>query len=118
MTTPADLVAFQRAQAERGRDAVLAEIRRRWPNISDMVLPTALERILVALVVPPARFAGHGEPHRDGPIVRRRNRTGNDFRSRHQCDPAPLAGRPLKLPVAMLPQIPGVIGAQNWEMDQ
>ncbi len=46
MTTPADLLAVQRAHATHGHDAALAEIRRRWPEISDTVLPATLERIL------------------------------------------------------------------------
>ena len=46
MTEPADLLAVQRAHAESGRDAALAEIRRRWPNISETVLSATLERIM------------------------------------------------------------------------
>jgi len=57
MTTPADLLAVQRAHAESGRDAALAEIRRRWPAISDTVLPATLDRILAAPVEQPAPFS-------------------------------------------------------------
>ena len=74
MTTPADLLAVQRAHANEGRAAAIVEIRRRWPNIRETVLDATLERILAAPVDPPPRYAGHGEPHRDGPVVRRRNR--------------------------------------------
>ena len=62
MTTPADLLAVQRAHASAGRDAALAEIRRRWPNISETVLPATLERILAAPVDPPPAFRDQGEP--------------------------------------------------------
>ena len=48
MTTPADILAVQRAHATGGRDAALTEIRRRWPDISDTVLSATLERILAA----------------------------------------------------------------------
>ena len=74
MTEPADLIAVQRAYGDRGRDAALVEIRRRWPNISDTVLDATLERILAATVEPPARFPGTSEPHRDPPGHARKNR--------------------------------------------
>ena len=61
MTTPADLLAVQRAHETAGRDAALAEIRRRWPNISETVLPATLERILAASVGQPARFDTPGD---------------------------------------------------------
>ena len=54
MTTPADILAVQRAHETAGRDAALAEIRRRWPNISETVLPATLARILAASVGQPA----------------------------------------------------------------
>ena len=66
MTTPADLIAVQRAHATAGRDAALAEIRRRWPNISETVLPATLERILAAPVDPPPSYRQSGEPVLDG----------------------------------------------------
>jgi len=66
MTTPADLLAVQRAHATGGRDAALVEIRRRWPNISETVLPATLERILAAPVDPPPPFRVQGEPVLDG----------------------------------------------------
>ena len=61
MTTPTDLLAVQRAHAESGRDAALAEIRRRWPDINDAVLPATLERILAAPVAQPAPFDTPGD---------------------------------------------------------
>ncbi len=74
MTTPADILLVQRAHASGGRDAAITEIRRRWPMIAENVIDQTLERVLAAPVEPPPRHAGHGEPHRDGPVVRRRNR--------------------------------------------
>ncbi len=74
MTEPADLVAVQRAFADHGRDAALSEIRRRWPNISETVLPATLERILAAPVDQPPRYASRREPRHDGPVVLRQNR--------------------------------------------
>ncbi len=73
-TTPADLLAVQRAHATEGRDAALAEIRRRWPNISDTVLVVTLERILAAPLDHPPVLTGRGRPHRDAPGLVRRNR--------------------------------------------
>ena len=61
MTTPADLLAVQRAYATSGTDAALAEIRRRWPDISDTVLSVTLERILAAPVAQPAPFDTPGD---------------------------------------------------------
>ena len=42
------------------------EIRRRWPNISETVLPATLERILAAPVEPPPTFRRSGDPVLDG----------------------------------------------------
>ena len=53
MTTPADLLAVQRAHATDGRDAAMAEIRRRWPMIAENVIDQTLARILAAPVEPP-----------------------------------------------------------------
>jgi len=66
MTTSADLLAVQRAHATAGPEAALAEIRRRWPNISETVLPATLERILAAPIDPPPPFRVQGEPVLDG----------------------------------------------------
>ena len=66
MTTPEDLLAVQRAHATGGRESALAEIRRRWPNISETVLPATLERILAAPVEPPPSYRQSGEPVLDG----------------------------------------------------
>ena len=74
MTEPADLLAVQRAHADHGCDAALAEIRRRWPMIAENVIERTLENILAATVEQPATFAGHGEPHRDKFGHTRRNR--------------------------------------------
>ena len=57
MTEPADLLAVQRAHAEHGHDAALAEIRRRWPMISSAVVEQTLDRIMAARVDQPARFS-------------------------------------------------------------
>ena len=73
MTTPADLLAVQRAHAEHGREAALAEIRRRWPMIAENVIERTLERILAAPVEPPAPFATRGGPHIDQPGRRRKS---------------------------------------------
>ena len=61
MTTPADLLAVKRAHAERGREAGITEIRRRWPDISDAVLEATLDRILAASVSQPASFDTPGD---------------------------------------------------------
>ena len=74
MTTTADILAVQRAHAEHGSDVAVAEIRRRWPMIAENVINATLERVLAAPVDPPPRHAGHGEPQRHGPVVRRGNR--------------------------------------------
>lgn len=66
MTTPADLLAVQRAHEASGRDAALAEIRRRWPMIAENVIERTLERILAAPVEPPPAFRQAGEPVLDG----------------------------------------------------
>ena len=66
MTTPADILAVQRAHATSGPEAALVEIRRRWPNISETVLPATLERILAAAIDPPPPFRVQGEPVLDG----------------------------------------------------
>ena len=66
MTTSADVLAVQRAHASAGRDAALAEIRRRWPMISDAVLPTTLDRIMAARIDEPPAFRRTGEPVIDG----------------------------------------------------
>ncbi|MEI7610066.1 MAG: hypothetical protein WCJ64_22000 [Rhodospirillaceae bacterium] len=58
---PADLLAVQRALAEHGRCAAIAEVRRRWPNISDTVLPATLDRILATSVGQPAPFDTPGD---------------------------------------------------------
>ena len=61
MTTPADLLAVQRAHAAEGREAALAENRRRWPDISDTVLSVTLARILAAPIAQPAPFDTPGD---------------------------------------------------------
>ncbi len=60
MTEFSDIIAVQRAHTTDGRDAALAEIRRRWPYISETVLEATLERILAAPVDPPASNATRG----------------------------------------------------------
>ncbi|MEI7605896.1 MAG: hypothetical protein WCJ64_00795 [Rhodospirillaceae bacterium] len=75
MTTPADLLAVQRAHASGGRDAALVEIRRRWPMIAENVIGPTLARILAAPVAPPAPFRQQGEPVLDGRRTSPRRRT-------------------------------------------
>ncbi len=53
MTTTADILLVQRAHASGGRDAAIAEIRRRWPMIAENVIEATLERVLAAPVDPP-----------------------------------------------------------------
>jgi len=72
MTTPADILAVQRAHAESGREAALAEIRRRWPVIPERVIARALESILATPVEPPAPLARGAQ--RDAVGLVRRNR--------------------------------------------
>ncbi len=66
MTTPADLLAVQRAHTSGGRDAALIEIRRRWPMIAENVIERTLARILAAPIEPPPPFRQAGEPVLDG----------------------------------------------------
>ncbi|MEI7608005.1 MAG: hypothetical protein WCJ64_11545 [Rhodospirillaceae bacterium] len=54
MTTPADALAVQRAHAESGRDAALAEVRRRWPMIIETMIERTLDKILAAPVEAPS----------------------------------------------------------------
>ena len=54
MTTTADILAVQRAHAEHGSDAAVAEIRRRWPLIDENTVERTPERILDAPVDVPA----------------------------------------------------------------
>ena len=61
MTTPADLLAVQRAHANQGEAAALAEIRRRWPMIAENVIGPTLARILAAPVAQPAPFDTPGD---------------------------------------------------------
>ena len=61
MTNPTDILAVQRVHATSGRDSALAEIRRRWPDISDTVLSATLGRILAAPVAQPAPFDTPGD---------------------------------------------------------
>ncbi len=60
MTEFSDIIAVQRAHTTDGRDAAMAEIRRRWPNISEAVLEATLQRILEAQVDPPSSSATRG----------------------------------------------------------
>ena len=66
MTTPADILAVQRAHATAGRDAALTEIRRRWPMIAENMIERTLERILAAQTTPPPPFDERGRPVLDG----------------------------------------------------
>ena len=66
MTTPADLLAVQRAHADGGRESALSEIRRRWPMIAETVIERTLERIVATPVAPPPPFRQTGEPVLDG----------------------------------------------------
>ena len=65
MIDPADILAIKRAFDTLGRDAALAELRRRFPVVNTGRAASALDHILALPVEPPPRFAGHGEPHRD-----------------------------------------------------
>ncbi len=73
MTTPADILLVQRAHASGGRDAAVAEIRRRWPMIAENVIEQTLVRILEAPVEPPAPLTRGAQ--RDAVGLVRRNRT-------------------------------------------
>ena len=66
MTTPADILAVQRAHADQGEAAALAEIRRRWPMIAENVIGPTLVRILAQPMAPPASYRQSGEPVLDG----------------------------------------------------
>ena len=76
MTTPEDFLAVQRTHTENGRDAALAEIRKRWPMIAENVIERTLGLILAAPVEPPAQYDPR-VPRRDAPGLTRRsnNRT-------------------------------------------
>ncbi len=66
MTTPADILAVQRAHADQGEAAAVVEIRRRWPMIAENVIVPTLARILAAAVAPPPPYRQTGEPVLDG----------------------------------------------------
>ena len=75
-TTPADIIAVQRAHTDRGEAAAVAEIRRRWPMIAENVIAQALARILASPVAPPASYRQSGEPVMDGRRTSPRRRSG------------------------------------------
>jgi len=52
-----DVVAVHRAFLAGGRDAAMAELRRRWWRLSDATAPDALDRILALPVVVPSASA-------------------------------------------------------------
>ncbi|MEI7610624.1 MAG: hypothetical protein WCJ64_24850 [Rhodospirillaceae bacterium] len=60
MTEPADLLAVQRAHASGGREAAVAEIRRRWPMIAENVIEATLHRVLATPVDPPPHMKPRG----------------------------------------------------------
>ncbi len=93
MTTPADLIAVKRAHAERGPDAALAEIRRRWPVIPERDIARALESILATAVEPPAPLARVAQ--RDAVGLVRKNRGADDYglARGNRRDPPGLCGR-------------------------
>ena len=56
-----DIVAVHRAHEIGGRDAALAEVRRRWPALADRALPGVLDRVLALKVDVPVRVLQHDE---------------------------------------------------------
>ena len=67
----ADLVAIRRTFMKAGRGGAMAEMRRRWPAVSDTAASGVLDRILAMPIDAPAS-AGRSEPRRDGPGTKRR----------------------------------------------
>ena len=57
---PEDIIAIKRAFNTGGRDRALAEVRRRYPSVTDWTAPGVLARILKMTVEPPARFQPDG----------------------------------------------------------
>ena len=79
MISDADLVAIHRAHDAGGRDAAMAELRRRWLGINDTNAPEVLDRVMamqeaaskpVAAKAPGRRC---GARH-DGPVASRASR--------------------------------------------
>ncbi len=46
MIEPSDAVAIQRTFNAQGRDAALADLRRRYMNLTDQSAPAVLDRVL------------------------------------------------------------------------
>ena len=74
MISDADLVAIHRAHDAGGRDAAMAELRRRWLGINDTTAPEVLDRVMAMqeavsnpiTVKAPSRRYG---PRHDGPMA-------------------------------------------------
>ena len=53
MITEADVIAIRRVYATAGRDAALAELRRRFMSLPENVAPCVLTKVLKVPVTPP-----------------------------------------------------------------
>ena len=56
--TEADAIVVNRVNAATGQDAALAEVRRRWPGLTERAAREVLDQLLQVPVPPPARFRG------------------------------------------------------------
>jgi len=53
-----DAIVINRVNTTTGQDAALAEVRRRWPGLTERAATEVLGRILQVPTPPPARFRG------------------------------------------------------------
>ena len=66
MINEADVIAIRLAYQTAGRDAALAELRRRFMTLPESVVPRALTHILTLPVAPPAEYRGQDMRHKPG----------------------------------------------------
>ena len=60
--TEADVIAIRRAYQTGGKEAALAELRRRFMHIGELAAPKVLAKVLRLPVAPPAAYRVQGEP--------------------------------------------------------
>ena len=62
MVNEADVIAIRRAYQTSGKDAALAELRRRFMHLTEQSAPKVLARVLRLPIAPPAAYRVQGEP--------------------------------------------------------
>ena len=60
--TEADVITIRRAYQTGGKEAALAELRRRFMSLPESVAPCVLVKVLKLPVAPPAAYRVQGEP--------------------------------------------------------